>query len=343
MKKIILYLIFLFSLSLLAEAQKLEIEARLDTNHALIGDQVNLIFKITKSKKLKVAFPHRPDTIVEGVEVLSQTPVDTHMITNKEQLLTKEYLLTCFDSGVYVIPPMEVPFEYMGQKDTAYSKSTFLQVFTMQIDTTKQAIADIKPGYNTPLTFDEFVQRFYPYFVGLLVLAILIVAGYFIYVKYIKKKPESKPEPKKPSEPSHIYAYRELDRIKTEKLWQNNKVKEYYSQVTEVVRRYVEYRFEMPALERTSNEIIEEFNRNGLIAGENVELLTQLFNTADFVKFAKANPSPDENSRALDLAYKFVDNTKIRLSETLKENAGNSQTKQTDANSLNKKEVRNDE
>jgi hypothetical protein len=126
--------------------------------------------------------------------------------------------------------------------------------------------------------------------------------------------------PVKPKEPAHIIALRELDRIKNEKIWQKDKIKEYYSEVTEVLRTYIEDRFEIPAMEQTSEETLDSFKfRRDLLNEKLYSNLGRILNLADLVKFAKYIPLPDDNNLTLVDAYFFVNETKkeeIKTPET---------------------------
>jgi hypothetical protein len=117
--------------------------------------------------------------------------------------------------------------------------------------------------------------------------------------------------PKKPKEPAHIVALRELDRIKNEKIWQLGKSKQYYSEITETLRKYIEDRFEIPALEQTSDETIESFRKQkGLLKDKTFKNLSQILMLADLVKFAKYQTSPDDDNMTLVDAYFFINDTK---------------------------------
>lgn len=175
----------------------------------------------------------------------------------------------------------------------------------MAVDTTKGP-TDIKMPYDAPLTLKEVT----PYILGV----ILIGAIIFLILYSIKRKKKNKPifsRPAKPKEPAHIIALRELDRIKNEKIWQKEKTKQYYSEVTEALRNYIEDRFEIPAMEQTSDETLASFKfRRDLINEKLFMNLSRILNLADLVKFAKYNPLPDDNSLTLVDAYFFVNETK---------------------------------
>ncbi len=301
--------LILFALILLlgwiVKAQSLKINARFDSTTILIGDQVKLHIEVDQPKNAKVKFPVFSDTITGKIQVVKTFPADTSQ-KGENLHISMEFLVTSFDSGYHYIAPFAFPFE-MGQiKDTIRSASLYLRVFTMPMDTAKD-IRDIKPPYQAPFTIAE-IWLFILIGVGVLLL------GFAIW--YFRKKYRKEPifGHKKPTEPPHIIALRELDKLRTEKLWQQNKVKQYYTRLTEIIRVYIEQRYGINALEMISDEIIDALKT--LITDDinSIELLRRMFSTADLVKFAKLQPLPDENEIGLLNAYQFVNNTKQVLS-----------------------------
>ena len=229
-------------------------------------------------------------------------------------LLKQEFLLTCFDSGSYLIPPLPFPFEMNGRQDTLYSQPLWLGVNTFQIDSIT-GIVDIKPPINTPFTFEEFFDRFaMP--IGLIIVAIVVIV-FLIY--YFRKKKADKPIVKraKPKKPAHLIALDSLDKLKKKKLWQKNKVKEYYSELTEITRIFIEHRFEILAMEETSDEILFELGQNKDIEKESIEELRKILELSDLVKFAKHIPLANEHELSMQKSYDFVLKNKqtVNLSE----------------------------
>ncbi len=290
-----------------ANAQQIKATARLDSANILIGDQVKLFLEIDHPKDVKVSFPSVPDSIQQKIEVLSHTPIDS-VQTDDEKFLKQiqAYTITCFDSGSYRIPPYWFKIDYDGRIDSVPSNGVTLNVYTMKIDTTRGP-TDIKMPYDAPLTLKEVT----PYILGV----ILIGAIIFLILYSIKRKKNNKPLfslPTKPKEPAHIIALRELDRIKNEKLWQKEKIKEFYSEVTDTLRKYIEDRYEIPAMEQTTDEILSSFKyRKDLLNDKLFGNLSKILSLADLVKFAKYKPLPDDNNLTLVDAYFFVNGTKI--------------------------------
>jgi hypothetical protein len=288
-----------------ASSQRVKVRATLDSLRILIGDQINLKLEVEKPAGLKVDFPQIPDSLSGKIEVLKRSPIDTIKMKGEIQKLVSNLLITCFDSGQYRIPPFRFNIQEPGKNDSVFTNWLVLNVMTFKIDTTRGP-ADIKPPFEAPLTLKEVT----PYILGI----ILIGALLFLILYSIKRKKKNQPLfilPSKPKEPAHLVALRELDRIKEEKIWQKDKIKEYYSEVTEVLRVYIEDRFGIPAMEQTSGEILTsfEFNRN-LISDKTKQYLVKILPLADLVKFAKYFPLPDDHSIVLANAYLFVNETK---------------------------------
>ncbi len=291
------------------KAQQIKATASLDSAQILIGDQVKLFLEIDHPKSVDVRFPVVPDTIVDLVEVISRTDIDTFDLDDEKFMKQiRSYTITCFDSGSYRIPPYWFTVDMDGNVDSIPSNGVSLHVYSMQIDTTKGP-TDIKMPYGAPLTLKEVT----PYILGV----ILIGAIIFFLLYSIKRKKNNLPifaRPEKPKEPAHIIAIRELDRIKAEKVWQKGKTKQYYSEVTDALRTYIEDRFKIRAMEQTSDETIENFRiQKGLLDEKNFANLSQILKLADLVKFAKYQPLPDDDNLSLVNAYFFVNDTKIEV------------------------------
>jgi hypothetical protein len=187
-------------------------------------------------------------------------------------------------------------------KDTARTSPISLTVMNLPVDTVTQVI-DIKPPLNTPINFAEA----WPYIAGLIILAGFLL---LIWILITRKKKTYLFSGPKIQEPAHVTALRNLDNLRSQKLWQNNKIKQYHVALTEIIRTYIEQRFEIQALEMTTDEIITSFKPIPYVDTESKDLLQKLFTLADLVKFAKAEPLPDENEISLLNAYQFVNNTK---------------------------------
>lgn len=309
MKFRIKILITFLSILLCAEiiqAQQIKATARLDSTNILIGDQIKLFLEIDYPENVAVEFPNVPDTLSEFIEVLAKSKIDTIDLENSALLKQiRSYTITSFDSGSYRIAPQWFKINVNGITDSVPTNGVTLNVFTMQIDTTR-GLTDIKMPYAAPLTLKEVT----PYILGIILLGAII----FLVLYSVKRKKKNKPFfslPVKPKEPPHIIALRELDRIKNEKIWQKEKTKQYYSEVTDVLRNYIEERFEIRAMEQTTDEILDSFRyRKDLLSEKSFTNLSQILSLADLVKFAKYKPLPDDDNLTLVNSYFFVNDTK---------------------------------
>lgn len=326
-KILITFFSVLFSAGII-QAQQIKATARLDSTNILIGDQVKLFLEIDYPESVTVEFPNVPDTLSEYIEVMDKSPIDTIHLENSALLKQiRHYTITSFDSGSYRIAPQWFKINVNGITDSVPTNGVTLNVFTMQIDTTR-GLTDIKMPYAAPLTLKEVT----PYILGV----ILIGAIIFLVLYSLKRKKKNQPFfslPAKPKEPPHVIALRELDRIKNEKIWQKEKIKQYYSEVTDVLRNYIEERFEIRAMEQTTDEILDSFRyRRDLLGEKSLQNLSQILSLADLVKFAKYQPLPDDNNLTLVNSYFFVNDTK---KEELKkpENIENAEEENTEDNS----------
>jgi hypothetical protein len=292
------------------KAQTIQVNAQFDSTAIWIGDQIKLHIEMERQNDVRVQFPVWTDTLARKIEIIEAYPVDSSRTADGIVHLKQDILVTSFDEGRHVLSPILFPFVTAdGIADTIATRPIYLDVFTMPLDST-QNIADIKPVYKLPLGWVDI----YPWLlrIGLLLLIIaLIVFAIYAYIRRRNNKPIfSAP---KPAEPPHIIALRELDKLRTEKLWQNNRTKDYYTRLSDIVRTYIEGRFCVNAMEMTSDEILAGLQHTGFEDNNLVDRLHKLFSLADLVKFAKAQPFPDENETSMLDGYLFVNNTKIEV------------------------------
>jgi hypothetical protein len=232
--------------------------------------------------------------------------MDTFALENKDrERLAQSILISSFDSGTHVIPPFYFKFKDNQFADSIATKAMAFEVLTMKLDTTKGPV-DIKIPYAAPVTLKEVT----PYILGVILIG-AILFFIFYYIRWKKKNVPLFAKPEKPKEPAHVIALRQLDHIKAQKLWQQEKIKQYYSEVADTIRNYIENRFGIPAMEQTSAETIGVFKQNKeLIDGNSLNEIQHILSLADLVKFAKYTPLPDDNNLTLMNAYFFVNQTK---------------------------------
>ena len=307
------------------KAEQTFIEASIDSTILMIGQQSLLHLNITADQGKVLQLPVLTDTITAGVEVLNNGKIDTFLLDNNRMQLRQSFMVTSFDSALYYIPP----FKVIDGVDTVFSNSLALKVATYPIDAPDEIeIFDIKEAWKPPFVFSDYIWWFIaPLLLLLAGLAAWLIARYLR--KHRKEYVEITPEM---LIPAHELALKALDEIKQEKIWHQGRVKEYYTQLTDVLRGYLENRYDIDAMEMTSSEIIESV-RDIKEARPIFDRFKELLMTADFVKFAKYTPALDENESLLYTAYSFVDTTK-KLEVKEEESVDNS---------LNDSEVKNNE
>lgn len=297
----IFLIIFLTSFNL--NGQQVIITAKLDTNVIMMGEQTQLHLTISKPKDLSIEWIQLKDTITTLIEIID-IESDTACNGDSEELHFN-YLITSFDSGYYAIPPFSI--RYNIQNDSIYSiaesEPLLLTVNVIQVDLSGE-IKDIKEIEEEPYTFKEIFFRFI-----LPILMVLVLAGILFYIYRSRK--QDKPifrRPAKPLPPPDVEAFTALKKLKEENLWQNNHVKEYYSKLTDILRRYIERRFDFPAQEMVTAEIIGNLSAVGMEKVKLEEANKQL-NQADLVKFAKLIPLSVENDQIFNWVWSFVEET----------------------------------
>lgn len=282
-------------------ASQVTVSARIDSTSMLIGQQTRLHLQTVKEAGDNVAFPLLKDTITEGLEVVALLKPDTQRLSSGQLQITEDVIVTGFDSALVLIPP----FTFFVNGDSMQTEPLSIKINTVEVDTLKNDIKDIRPVYSMPIQWGRIILYV------LLALA-LIAGGYFAY-RYWKNRRKGavvKDEEEVPVDP-YTYAIDNLNRIKSEKVWQQGKVKEFYTDVTDVLRQYLQYRYRIDAMEMTSEQIVEAFSRSSEGKdGESTVLIRKILELSDLVKFAKWTPTFNEHEIALSEAYDFVEHTK---------------------------------
>jgi hypothetical protein len=221
------------------------------------------------------------------------------------------------------IPSLAFAFQNGQLKDTLHTRPIALQIRSLPMDTT---IRDIKANMRTPVN----VQEVFPYFLGLLALALVVIAIIFIIKKVRAKDPEKAVVI--PSEPAEVIALRELEQLRVEKPWIQKQVKIYYISLTDILRHYIERRYHIMALEQTTDEILKDLKKAGSKA-DTLEKLASILKLADLVKFAKLIPGEVENGTQVEEAIVFVKNTSAAVVETNHEGTTREDTVQSNVES----------
>lgn len=296
-------------------AQFITVENRVDTTSILIGEQVRMHAKVSCPKGAKVVFPEfREGYVTEGVEMLDALKIDTvELNEGKRWELSREYIITSFDSAVYTIPRLEVS---VNGKQYASRDEIGFKVNTVEVDL--QHPDDLKP-LKAPV---DGVFAWSPRLLlfGLLawIFALIAVATAVKYVTYKPKKKKIKITPPTPPQEVAIEALNRLRQGLQEGLdftqmgqyaEAETSQKAYFMALTDVLRQYVAERFAFNAREMTTFEIIDRLRNIGDTAA--LEELHNILSTADLVKFAKYEATMTESDRALLQAAEYVRNTQL--------------------------------
>ena len=286
------------------------VSATLDSTTLFIGDQTDLHLRAIGEAGEQVSMPVLDKELIPGVEIVDRTIVDTLSLKDGRVQYDQYLTLTSFEDSLFYIAPL--PF--VSGDDTVWSDGLTLNVVQpFEMDTTDMAITDIKGVYKAPIWW----WGIFRWVLLALLLAGVGVAGYYLitYLQRRKLEEAGNVVMTEPLRPAEEVALEKLDAIKEKKIWQQGQVKEYYTQLTDVVREYIARRFEVSSVEQTSDETLRDIRP---LLSERKDLYDQLrkmLTLADLVKFAKWSTTPDENELSLRNAYTFVKETMIKSLE----------------------------
>ncbi|MDR2147098.1 MAG: hypothetical protein LBE91_11630 [Tannerella sp.] len=287
------------------QAQRTLVNVKLDSASILIGEQTMLHLGVTtdRDRQVLIPLPEGGQYLMQGVEILMVMPPDTADIDNNRMTINYDLLITSFDSALYLLPM----FPVIDGADTLYSNQVALKVVSPDVNVDNpEEYFDIKDVWRAPFVLSDW----YAWIYGVLfTLFIICVIGYFLQKMRNRKPKEEKEEPVSKL-PPHEQAIRELKEIREQKLWQQGRNKEYYTEVTDTLRRYITARYDNSVLEKTTSEILDIIRDEEPGNKEVWDTLKQILQLSDFVKFAKLHPLPDENDLTMFNAQLFVEKTK---------------------------------
>ena len=282
----------------------IEVNSVVDTSHITIGDRITYTLSIDHVDTMRVEKPG------EGVH-LGQFEIKDYKIYDpvrqEGRILEKfEYVISVFDTGTFVIPPFPVayfPNDSLGDYKLIEASAITIYVESVIQDEERQ-LRDIKPPIDIP----------YDYFLLLSVISSIVLIGALVYLGYrlyLKRKETGyfikAPEPPRPA---HEIALESLDELFKKDLLSDGLIKEFYSDISEIIRRYIEGRYFIPALEETSREILIELEGQD-ITKEMLLKAKESLELSDLVKFAKYKPSNEENQNVVSWTREFVEGTMV--------------------------------
>ncbi len=311
MKKFLTIILFILGI-LSLKAQQPQALLQLDTNRIRMGEQIKAtlsVFYSNAGKKANIKWPIIADSLSEGkVLVADRSKIDTLAMSNDDpnaMMQRRNIIVTAFDSAMITLGP----FAFVVNGDSVFSNTVDFECNTFEVDTTK-AFKDIKGVVDVPFGLWDWIIEYKYWLIG----AVLFIAAVAVTIGLIRRRKalilpgEIIPIDTRTADEIALQA---LDQMRREQRWTRVTPKIYYSELTDVIRTYIEKRFEILALEQTTSELMASL-RFSDCEPEERNRLNELLSTADLVKFARF--TPDENSalQAIDMGIRFVENTKNR-------------------------------
>jgi len=282
----------------------IEVQAEVDTAQITIGDRVQYSLVIDHAKGMRVEQPG-PGANLGQFEIKDYKIFDPEEVDDRIRL-RYAYVVSVFDTGKFTIPPFPVAY-FPEDSAGAYRiiEASPIDIYVRSvINDDKRELKDIKEPIWIPFDYAVIV-------IASLIL-VLIGTGVFLGYRLYRQRKEQGYlfKPHEPERPAHEIALEALDTLMEKAYLTNGQFKEFYSELSEIIRRYIEGRFFVPALEETSREIMQEMDNQEL--EENLKMILRDFlEISDLVKFAKYVPGSQENQNAPDWARNFIEETKI--------------------------------
>ena len=269
-------------------AQNIEYGVRFDSTQMLIGDHQNLTYLVRSQIPLSVKFPQL-DKEIGGMEIISG-PVTDSTYDGDYYTYKNVYKVTTFDTGVYAIPPQSILLSQEGFDNALTTDSIMIYVYTLIVDKEK-GMVDIEGPLDNPVTFREAL----PYILYSLLGLVIIAAIVFLIIRLINGKPIIGNVASKPVIPPYITAMNGMNSIDERKLWQAGNEKVFYTELTNVLREYLDGELGLQCMESTSAEIITYLQHAEHVDEKVLRFIDDMLSAADLVKFAKMMPLQDEN------------------------------------------------
>jgi hypothetical protein len=295
LKKLITY-ITIFCSGLMY-AQSSSVKAEVDQNNIRIGEQIEYKISVDGTENVII-----PKLELKGLEVIDSLGIDT-----LKSKLIQRYILTGFDSGAYYIPQQQI----FIRNQAHLTDSLLINIATVKVDTTQVKMFEIKGIKGEPIRFDDYKNTLF-WILGIIIT--VLGALYFALKRSDQQELKTREQLLNP----YQEALRNLQLLDKKLLWQNNKIKEYYSELTDILRNFIERELNIPALETTTSGLIEtlsDFNdtKSILTDKDTIQSLHKLLQQADLVKFAKSKPLAHEIEADRNIAKHILDHIKPNI------------------------------
>ena len=307
-RAVLIPLLVLMGFVAAAQSETPTVRARIEPDSLFIGDQFDFVIEVEKDLVQTTLFPEFTPAKEGMIELVEVMPIDTLERDGRRLKIAQRYRLAAFQEGLINMGKPGVLYADKNIVDTLYATdSLVLKVGTFQIDSTSQSIYDLKPQ----LTLKFKLAEIRGYIAWGLLIALLVALAIYGLHRYLEARGRHLKDLFKPAppEPPHVVAIKALETLHHQKLWQNNKHKLYYSTLTDILRTYIAGRWEVGAMEMTSDEIITAMRQEELPEKARMDLTSVLMD-ADLVKFAKFTPEAEQNESDYTKVYYFVEETK---------------------------------
>lgn len=307
-RAVLIPLLVLMGFVAAAQSETPTVRARIEPDSLFIGDQFDFVIEVEKDLVQTTLFPEFTPAKEGMIELVEVMPIDTLERDGRRLKIAQRYRLAAFQEGLINMGKPGVLYADKNIVDTLYATdSLVLKVGTFQIDSTSQSIYDLKPQ----LTLKFKLAEIRGYIAWGLLAALLVALAIYGLHRYLEARGRHLKDLFKPAppEPPHVVAIKALEALHHQKLWQNNKHKLYYSTLTDILRTYIAGRWEVGAMEMTSDEIITAMRQEELPEKARMDLTSVLMD-ADLVKFAKFTPEAEQNESDYTKVYYFVEETK---------------------------------
>lgn len=294
MRATLFYIFLLIYCVVFSQSDKVQVE--IDTTNIRIGEQFEYKISVNETENVIISSLEN----LKGLEV-----IDSLKIEKLQNKIVQKYILTGFDSGAFYIPQQQI----FIKNQLHLTDSLLINVATIAIDTTKATKFDIKGIKTEPYQYNDFEHYLW------WLVALLALIGALVYYFIIKKKKQVKEQVIIPLLPPYQEAIEKLEALDKKLLWQNNQTKRYYSELTNIIRVYIERELKLPALEITTDELIAVLNDFNAIKSiqtdkETIYKLKKLLQESDLVKFAKSKPLIYQIEQDRKDAKSIIDNLK---------------------------------
>lgn len=287
-------------------AQEIRVTSKPDTSAIIIGDQTGFTVTADIPAGISATLSGAADSLAGKIVILRRDPRDTAVSSDGSITVTDRYLITSFDSGSYAIPPFYAEVASGDSLLRYFSDYSFLDVVRPDIapqDTT-DVIFDIIPPRSAPVTFREVL----PWIVIALIAAVIV----WLLARFLPRNPLRRfVRPPAPPEPAHIVALRDLQALREAELWQKGDIKEYYSRLSDILRRYIDSRYGISSPELTTDETVRMLQKAAVTTPGQMAMVKELLSVSDMVKFAKYLPDSAVHVAFMENAVRFVEETRL--------------------------------